>query len=174
MRDISDAFLLQMAEISAGLFGLFLIGIFFYIETGDRGSEHAAEAEVVEPYFRASTRIVLVLYAIPIGLSLALVAMEPIWSRVLLVVLSLVLVAANVETATRVRPVARITRATTLVVTEVLGSVGVLAIVTLPWLLGGLHPVREDLTWAILISFATGFLSVYATVMSAFDLARSP
>jgi hypothetical protein len=33
MREVSDAFLLQVAEISATLIGLFLVGLFFYIET---------------------------------------------------------------------------------------------------------------------------------------------
>ena len=169
MQDVTDAFLLQMAEISAGLIGLFLIGVFFFIETGDHDSEPAAD--VVDPYFRASARIVLVLYAMPIGLTLSLVVMEPIWPRALFVVLSLALVAANVGTAVRVRAVASLTGSTVLLVTELVGSLGVLATVTLPWILGGLHPTREDLTWAILTSFATGFLSIYATVMSAFDLA---
>lgn len=170
VRDVSDGFLLQMAEISAGLIGLFLVGIFFYLEAGDRHPERPADA--VDLYFRASTRIVLVLYAIPIGLALALVVLEPAWPRLLLVALSVVLVAANVETVRRVRPVARLTGATSLVLTEVQGSLGVLVTVTLPWLLGGFHPSREDLTWSILASFATGFLSIYATAMSAFSLPR--
>lgn len=34
MRQVSDAFLLSMAEVSAGLIGLFLVGMFFYVETG--------------------------------------------------------------------------------------------------------------------------------------------
>ena len=150
--------------------GLFLIGVFFFIETGDHDSEPAAD--VVDPYFRASARIVLVLYALPIGLTLSLVVMDPIWPRALFVVLSLALVAANVGTAVRVRAVASLTGSTVLLVTELLGSLGVAATVTLPWALGGLHPTREDLTWSILTSFATGFLSIYATVMSAFDLTR--
>ena len=36
MRQVSDAFLLNMAEVSATLIGLFLVGVFFYIETGLR------------------------------------------------------------------------------------------------------------------------------------------
>jgi hypothetical protein len=38
--------------------------------------------------------------------------------------------------------------------------------------LGGIDPTREDLTWAILLSFGAGFLSVSALVLSAFDVAR--
>lgn len=169
MREVTDAFLLQMAEVSAGLVGLFLIGVFVYVETGDRRPGHTAD--IVDLYFRASTRIVLVLYALPIGLSLALVIMEPIWSRALFVVLSLVLVAANVSSAALVRVVARRLSSPVLLVTEVLGSAAVVAIVTVPWILGGLHPGRDDLAWAILLSFATGLLSIYAMVMSVFDTA---
>jgi hypothetical protein len=56
--------------------------------------------------------------------------------------------------------------------TEVVGTAAVVVIVLLPWILGGIDPTREDLTWSILVSFATGFLSICATVMSAFDLSR--
>jgi len=105
MREVTDAFLLQVAEVSAGLaglVGLFLIGVFVYVETGDRRPGH-----IIDLYFRASTRIVLVVYALPIGLSLALVIMGPIWFRALFVVLSVALVAANVSSAARVRVVER-------------------------------------------------------------------
>jgi hypothetical protein len=36
----------------------------------------------------------------------------------------------------------------------------------------GLLFVGEDLTWSILLSFAAGFLSIGATVMSVFDMSR--
>lgn len=170
VRQVSDAFLLQMAEVSAGLIGLFLVGVFFYVETGFRRAQLVRE--VVDPYFRASARIVLVLFAIPIGLSVTLVALEPAWPRVLFLPLSALLVATNVATAGRVRPVVAVTGSGVLTATEVIGSAAVAAIVTVPWILGGLHPTREDLTWAILLSFATGFLSIGAIVTSAFDVAR--
>jgi len=106
-----------------------------------------------------------VLYALPLGLSLSLVALQPVWSRVLFALLSLMLLAANLDTAVRIRAVARVTGSTALLVNELVGSAAVVAIVALPWVLGGLHPTREDLTWAILLSFAAGFLSISATVM---------
>jgi hypothetical protein len=59
MRDVSDAFLLNMAEVSSALVGLFLVGVFFYVETGFRRSGGAGN--IVEPYFEAATRIVLIL-----------------------------------------------------------------------------------------------------------------
>jgi hypothetical protein len=170
MRQVSDAFLLNMAEVSSALIGLFLVGVFFFVETGFRRSEYARD--VVEPYFRASTRIVLVLFSFPLGLPLTLVVLEPIWTRVLFAFLSVVLIAANVDTAVRIRAVAKVTGSTTLLLNELAGTVAVVVIVVTPWILGGLHATREDLTWAILLSFATGFLSIFAMVVSAFDLAR--
>lgn len=170
MRRVSDAFLLNMAEVSAALIGLFLVGMFFYVETGFRRS---GQARLIAPYFRSSTRIVLVLYAIPIGLPLTMVALEIVWSRVLFAVLSVVLVAANVDSALRSRAATSVTRSRMLALNEIVGTVGVVALVVIPWALGGLHPSRSDLTWAILISFAAGFLSICTLVLSAFDIAGS-
>ncbi|MCI0632596.1 MAG: hypothetical protein L0206_01555 [Actinobacteria bacterium] len=170
MRQVSDGFLLNMAEVSGALVGLFLVGVFFFVETGL--GQLGSSREVVAPYFRAGTRIVLVLFAMSLLLSLTLVVLEPVWSTVLFAVLSVMLIAANLDTAIRIRAVGRITRSTPLVVNEMVGTVAVLVIVVLPWALGGLHPTREDLTWAILLSFAAAFLSVCALVLAAFDISR--
>jgi|SRR5215216_8197528 len=170
MREVSDAFLLNMAEVSAALIGLFMVGIFFFADTGFRRLDQVRG--IVEPYFRASTRIVLVVYAFPLGLSLSLVALQPIWSQVLFALLSLLLLAANLDTAARIRAVTRVTGSTALLVNELAGTAAVLVIVALPWVLGGLHPTREDLTWTILLAFATGFTSISALVLFVLDLAR--
>jgi hypothetical protein len=170
MREVSDDFLLNMAEVSAALIGLFMVGVFFFADTGFRRLDQARG--IVEPYFRASTRIVLVLYALPLGLSLSLVVLEPVWSRALFGLLSLMLLAANVGTVARIRAVARVTGSTALLVNELVGTAAVLVIVALPWVLGGLHPTREDLTWTILLAFATGFASISALVLFVLDLAR--
>ena len=108
--------------------------------------------------------------ALPIGLSLSLVVLVPAASRLLLVLLSVALVVANVDSATHVRTVAVRTGSRLLPATELVGTLLVVATVTVPWLLGGFHPTREDLTWSILLAFATGLLSIYAVVLSAFDL----
>jgi hypothetical protein len=86
----------------------------------------------------------LVLYALPLGLSLSLVALEPVWSRVLFALLSLLLLAANLDTAAHVRAVARVTGSTALLVNELVGTATVLVITALPWLLGG--SIRPDRT----------------------------
>jgi hypothetical protein len=144
--------------------------VFFFAETGFR---RTGSANIVEPYFEAATRIVLILYAIPIFLSLSLVVLELTWSRVLFAVLSLVLVAANVDTAFRMRAVAKVRTSNLLAANEAVGTISVVALVVTPWLLGGLDPSREDLTWAILLSFVAGFLSVSTMALSAFDIPRA-
>jgi hypothetical protein len=167
MRHVSDAFLMNMAEVSATLIGLFLVGVFFYVETGLRRLDR--ERDVFEPYLRAGTRITLIVFSIPLGVSIALVTLEPIWARMVFLVLSLVLIAANVDSARRVRGVAKATGSASFLVMEVMTTAMALTLVVIPWALGGLRPTREDLTWAILLAFAAGFLSISATVLSAFD-----
>ena len=170
MRHVSDQFLLNISEVSAALVGLFLVGMFLYVETGFR---RVAHAEVVQPYFRASTRIVLILYALCIGVSLALVVLELPWARVLFAVLSVMLVVANVDTARRSRGFIAATRSVLFAMTEIVGTIGVVILVVVPWALGGLHPTRQDLTWAILLSFGLGFISICAAALSAFEFASA-
>src|SRR5919106_3996641 len=158
------------AEVSATLIGLFLVGVFFYIETGLRRADRARAT--FEPYLRAGTRITLIVFAIPLGLSLTLVALEPAWGRLLFIVLSLLLIAANVDSVVRVRGVRRVTGSTALLVNEVVTTALTAVLIFLSWVLGGLRPTREDLTWAIILAFAAGFLSIGAVVISAFDVAR--
>jgi hypothetical protein len=169
VREVSDAFLLNMAEVSATLIGLFLVGVFFYVESGLPGRAR----ETFARYLRAGTRITLIVFAIPLGLSLALVALHPVWARIVFVILSALLVAANVDSAVRVRGVRSATGSTALLINELVTTGLAILMVILPWVLGGLRPTREDLTWAIILGFAAGFLSIAAIVMSAFDVARA-
>ena len=170
MRPVSNAFLLNMAEVTATLIGLFLVGVFFYVESGFSRIDRVRAA--FEPYLRAGVRITLIVLAIPLALSLSLVALELVWSRILFVILSLMLIVANVDTLRRIGESTRATRSTGLLVNEMVTTLLSLLLLVLPWALGGLHPDRQDLTWAILLAFAAGFLSIMATVLSAFDIAR--
>jgi hypothetical protein len=38
--------------------------------------------------------------------------------------------------------------------------------------LGGLHPTRQELTWAILLSLTTGFLCTCTLALSVFDISN--
>ena len=167
MRQISDAFLLNVAEVSASLVGLFLVGIFFYVETGLQRSRGRTAFQL---YLRAGTRITLIVFAIPIGLSLALVALELIWVRLVFVLLSVMLIAANVDAVRRVHGVVEAMRSRALLLNEIVTTAMAVVLVVLPWVLGGLHPSRGHFVWSILLAFAAGFLSIGATVVSVFDV----
>jgi hypothetical protein len=171
VRRITDEFLLHVAEFSVTTIGLFLVGVFFYVETGLRRWTPEARSEF-EPYLRAGVRIVLIVFSIPLGLALTLVALDPVWARVTFAALSLALVITNVHTVARLRPATRATGSTALLVNEIVGTVVTVVIVVSPWALGGLHPDRPDFVPAILLSFGIGFFSVGAVVLSTFDVSR--
>lgn len=170
MRPVSDELLLGIAGVAATVIGLFLVGVLFFVEGGMRGPARESRVELWR-YMRSGTRIVMLLFAMALLLSLALVALELPWARALFVVLSALLVVANVETAVKVRAT-RVTQSRTLLLNEIAGTVGVVAIVALPWILGGPRPSREDLTLAAFLALATAFASVGAMALSTFDLAR--
>jgi hypothetical protein len=167
VRPVSDVFLLSVAEIAATLIGLLLAGAFFYVETGLRRLGPAREAAT--SYLRAGTRIVLVLYGMTLALLLSLVALESIWTRVFFAVLSLLLLAANVTTSLRIRALAKLTRSTAVLVNDVVSSAGILALVAIPWVLGGF--IRPGKT-SHGLSLATVFLCTGTLVLSVFDRSK--
>lgn len=171
MDPVSDALLLTVAGISASLIGLFLVGMVFYIQSGFSQLERSRG--VVEPYFRASTLIVFITYAIPLGVSLTLVALPIVWSRLLFLALVLGLVPAAVSTAARVRAVMGATTGLgLLLMIEVVGTAAVVLMVILPLATGGFSPDREELVPALLISLGVAFLSTCVLVLTLFDIAR--
>ena len=72
MDPVSDGFLLTISSISAGLIGLFLVGMTFYIQSGYE--THERSRHVVEPYYRAATTITFIAYSVPMAVSLTLIA----------------------------------------------------------------------------------------------------
>lgn len=170
MDPVSDSFLLTVASISAALIGLFLVGMIFYIQSGYESNERSRE--VVEPYFRAATAITLITYAIPLTVSLTLVALPIVWSRLLLLVLIVALVVENVVTVGTVMEVVRVAGLRLLAMIEIVGTVTVVVMVALPLVLGGLTPSREDMVPSILLSLGIAFLGTGVLVLSLFDIAR--
>lgn len=169
MRSVSDSFLLNMAEVSSTLIGLFLVGVFFYAETGFRRWDRSRE--VFERYIRSGTRITLIVLSVPLGVSLSLVVLDPVWTSLLFLALSLTLIVANIDSVIRVRGVPRATGSVALLLNEVVATILTVLLIVLPWILGGFHPTRRDFTWSILLAFAAGLLSIGAIIMSVFDVA---
>lgn len=167
MQPIADDFLLHVAEISASLVGLFFVGIFLYVQTAI-GRGHDLPGETA--YIRSSAQTVIVLAAISIGMSLTLIALQPLWNRLLFLGLSVLLAIATVDRLRRLRQLARAATGPMLVAGEVVATAGAVLVVAAPWLLGGLDPSREDFTAAILLAFASGIFGISAMVRIAFDI----
>lgn len=169
MRPVTEGVLMGVAGAAATVIGLFLVGVFFYVEAGLRQPAGPART-ALRPYMRAGVRIVMLLFALALFLPLAVALLPVGWALAVYVVLTLSLVAANVETAWRLR---RAGGGRTLVLNEIGGTVGVVLIAVLPWVLGGGRPGREELTLAAVLALAAAFLSVSAMALSAFDTASA-
>lgn len=167
---VSDDFLIAIADISAALIGLFLVGMIFYIQTGFDRLERSRG--VIEPYFRAATLITFISFAIPLAVSLTLVALPIFWSRLLYGTLVVGLIMVNVTTVKAVRECIRVVRLRLLVMMEVVGTAVVALMVILPLATGGLTPERGDFAPGILLSLGIGFLSTCVLVLTLFDIAR--
>ena len=170
MNPIGDDFLLALAEISAALTGLFLVGMILYIQIGYEKSERSRA--VVEPYFRAATSITFVAYAIAVVVPLTLVALPLAWSLLLYYFLVVSLIIINISTVSTVRKVQQELRLNLLVMIEVVGTVVIGLMIILPLALGGLSPDREDLVPGILLSLGIAFLGTWVLVLTLFDIAR--
>lgn len=170
MDPVADDALGTIADISASLIGLFLVGMIFYIQTGFDRVERSRD--LIEPYFRAATLITFISLAIPLGVSLSLLTLPLGWSRLLYLTLVTALIAADVTTVRAVRACVRATGLRLLSIMEIVGTVMVVVIAGLPVTTGGLHPDREDFVPALLVSLGVGFLSTCVLVLTLFDIAR--
>jgi hypothetical protein len=170
VNPIGDDFLLSLAEISAALTGLFLVGMILYIQIGYERTERSRA--VVEPYFRAATSITFIAYAIPVVVPLTLVALPVEWSVALYYALVAGLIVVNVSTVSTVRKVQREMRLNLLAMIEAVGTVVIALMVILPLALGGLSPDRGDLVPGIMLSLFIAFLGTWALVLTLFDIAR--
>ena len=169
MREISDDFLLNMAEVSAALIGLFMAGIFFFADTGFRRLDQArrdrrarlpgqhqdrpcARCPPARPLARPG-RAAAGLEPGRVRAAEPRCSWRPTWTPP---------PASGPSpgspgrppcwsTSWRARPRSLDRRP--------------------PVDLGGLHPTREDLAWAILLSFAAGFASISALVLFVLDVA---
>lgn len=168
MHDATDEFLLGLAGIAATLVGTFIVAVFFYLDSAlhrTRGRDDSA----ADQYMRAGARWVLIAYSLPMTVALALAGAEPIWSTVAFLVCAAALVVATIDTSRRISKKGAARRSVALAANEVLTSLAVVAVVVLPWALGGWSPSSGEFVPSLLISLAVGFTSTATVTMSLFD-----
>lgn len=81
---------------------------------------------------------------------------------------------ATVDTSRRLVRRGATRRSLALTVNEVLTSVAVVAVVILPWVLGGWSPSPREFVPSLLLALAVGFTSTATVIMSIFDLGSLP
>ncbi|MGC5617664.1 hypothetical protein [Georgenia sp. Z1491] len=168
MIDGSDEFLLALASIAATLVGTFIVAVFFYLDSALHRARGAAGSSP-DRYIRAGTRWVLIAYSLPLIVPLALVGAEPVWATVTCVVCAAALVIATVDTSRRIVKKGATRRSLALAANEIVTSLAVVALVVLPWILGGWIPSPSDLVPSLLLALAIGFTSTAAVIMSVVD-----
>lgn len=168
VREVTDEFLLALAGIAATLVGTFIVAVFYYLDSALHRARGAA-GSVSDRYMRAGARWVLIVYSLPLTVALALVGAEPVWAAAAFLVFAVVLVAATVDTSRRIAKGGATRRSLALAANEILTSVAVVALVVLPWTLGGWVPSRSDFVPSLLIALAIGVTSTAAVTMAVFD-----
>ena len=160
-------FLLGMAGLSATLFGAFLIGVFFYIDSELHRQLSASKSTDV--FLRSGMRWVFTAYSVPLLAPLALVTLDPVWGALTFIVLALMLLLATVDTGVHILMKGASGASRGLVVNHWLTSAAVIVAVILPWTLGGWVPSAAAFIPSLLILLASGFASTAALVMAEWD-----
>ena len=162
-----EAFLTALSGVSATLIGSFIVGAFFYIDSEQH--RHLTASEAADKYLRAGVQWIFIAFSMPLFVSLALVSMEPVVGAVVFIVFGLILVASSVETGRRILAKGRSGLSRGLLINHWFSTVSVVAIVVLPWIVGGWPPPAEAYIPSMLISLLIGFTSTVALVMAQFD-----
>lgn len=166
MKSVSDAFLLEVAGITASLLGFFVVGVFFYVQRG----VFPTAGQEAQRYLQAVTRTAIVLYGMTLTLSLGLVVLEPVWNSVLYAGLSVVLLWSVTRTSLAIR---RLHHALGIrLMPQVSMWLAAAAVVAAPWVLAGGLPSRTHLTVAIALLGGFAFVSSASLVLSTFDISR--
>jgi hypothetical protein len=160
--------LLTTAQIAATLIGLLLVAVFFYLETGFRRLSTVGPEAL--PFLKATAQLIVLQYSMVLGLSLGLVALQPLWVTLLFLALSLGIVvglvdwtrwgralSSDLRRAVRIRPL--------------LAWPIVLIPLALPFVLGGWEPDRDALSTSLFLEGAVAFGNTVSLLLLAFDLA---
>lgn len=166
MANVSDGFLLGLSEVVGTLMGFLLLGAFFYIERG-RGTLPKELWDKLAPALRAVMRWVLLMYAFALALSLGLVVLNPLLTRVLFGVGGLVLVMSVIDLTHHYRIVRAVVKLPKGQAFQ--AWLFTAAILVPPWILGRFEPNRIEMAVAVLVAVAVAFLVTLDFVLSPLE-----
>jgi ABC-type anion transport system duplicated permease subunit len=165
MNQVSETLLLTIAQVSATLLGLLIVGAFFYIETGlRRVTTHVPEAR---SYLRATTKAIVALYGIALVVSFSLVLLDAAWASLVYALGSAYVIVVMAEWTAHSRSIRELVHVRRM--SPWLAWPMFLVPLTLPWLLDGWLPDLGALTWGLLSILALAFINTAGLLMLAFD-----
>ena len=162
-----NEFLLGVAGIAATLIGTFIVGVFFYLDTDLHRRMMTSDA--ADRYLRSGVRWVFLIYALPLFVSLALAAFEPIWGAAIFIAMSVIVVLSSVDTGRQMLMRGASGNSTALLINQWTSTAAVIVLVALPWIIGGWVPPAPAFIPSILLALAAGFASTAALIMAQFD-----
>jgi len=175
VQPVSEEFLLSLAGAAATLIGAFLVGVIFYLDSDVHRSMNEGVAD--DSFMRSGTRWVFIIFAIPLMVPLTLVGLGAFWGTVVFVGLSALAAASTVDSVNRILMSGIVksmspTQSVALAVNQIVSTLAVVLLITLPWLLDGWSPRKSAFVPSLLLALAVGFSSTAALVMSIFDLSK--
>jgi len=162
-----QAFLTALAGISGTLIGAFIVGVFFYMDSEQH--RHLTTSEASDLYLRAGVQWIFVAFSLPLFVPLALVSMNALVGAIVFIVFSAVLVATTVHTGRRMTVKDGSGGSLSLLINHWFSTAVVVAIVILPWLIGGWLPSPDAYIPSMLLALTAGFTSTVALAMAQFD-----
>ena len=160
-------FLIGIAGVAATLIGAFLVGVFFYMDSEQH--RHLTASVAADMYLRAGVQWIFVAFATPLFVSLALVPTQPLIGAIVFIFFSVILVASTFDKGRRIVSMGASGSSQALLVNHWFCTAAVIAIVALPWILGGWAAAPEAYVPSMLLLLITGFSSTAALVMAQFD-----
>lgn len=162
-----NEFLLGVAGVASTLIGTFIVGVFFYIDTDLHRMMMATDA--ADRYLRSSVRWVFIVYSLPLFVPLAFAAFEPIWGAATFIVFGALVLLTTLDTGRRILARGGSGDSRARVVNQWVCTVAVVALVALPWVIGGWAPPATAFIPSLLIAIGVGFASTAALIMAQFD-----
>ncbi|MVN88232.1 hypothetical protein GO986_15905 [Deinococcus sp. HMF7620] len=167
-QEVSPEILVGLSEIAATLVGTFLVGVFFYLESGHRRTRRAAPN--ADQYLRSGVRGLFFLFALPLLIPLVLAHLNATWGALLFVALSVPVVLTSVDSVRNLLKPGGSWGSGALAINEVVAATSTALVVTLPWIIGGKWvPPPSAFVPSMLLAIGAGFFSTVALVMTLFD-----
>lgn len=169
MKPLSNEYLLTTAQIAATLIGLLVVGLYYFLETGLGQLQYTRP--LIQPLIRAMSKLILLLFSFVLGVSLGLVALAPVWLKVLFLGIAVYFFPAAVGFTSHAIAIRRTFKGSLeLLIYVVVTWLWLLVIVSIPWVLGGWSPTRSHYGWSLFLAGFLAFVQTLGLFLLSFDL----